>query len=320
VCISCHTSLPYVLARGELRQMLGEPSLAEPQRKLLETVKQRVGLWPQLLPWYGDDQKLLSRGTESVLNALILTHQDRRLGELSPLTLKALDDMWAQQRSEGPEAGSWPWVQFGNEPWEAPDSSYYGATLAALAAGSTPESYRQKPAVQTGVALLRDYLRREYPRQTLLNRVSLLWASEALPDLIEPAARASILGELSAQQRSDGGWSVASLMPGWTRHDGSPLPDTSDGYATGLITFVMQEIGITATDPRLARGLTWLERHQSRWNGRWMAESPNRRNGWIPAEGDHFMDDAATAFAVLALTHARTGSALARADASRAMR
>jgi squalene-hopene/tetraprenyl-beta-curcumene cyclase len=320
VCISCHTSLPYVLARGELHRVLGEPSLADPQRKLLDMVKVRVGLWPQLLPWYGGEQKLLSRGTETVMNALILSHEDARQGKLSPLTLKALNDMWAQQRTEGPQAGSWPWIQFGNEPWEAPDSSYYGATLAALAVGFTPDSYREEPTVQTGVALLRDYLRREYPRQTLVNRINLLWASTAMPDLIEPTERATLLAELSAQQRADGGWSLASLMPRWTRHDGSLVPDTSDGYATGLITFVLQEAGIAAGDPRLIRGLAWLEGHQSRWNGRWMAQSPNRAKRWIPAEGDHFMDDAATAFAVLALTRAQTGNIAARADAPRPMR
>jgi squalene-hopene/tetraprenyl-beta-curcumene cyclase len=315
VCMSCHTSLPYLLVRGDLRRLLHEPQVPDPQRTLLDSVKRRAQLWPQVLPWYGLDQKLLSRGTEPVVNALILAHEEAGQGHLSPLTHKALDDMWAEQRTEGPAAGSWPWLQFNNEPWEAADSTYYGATLAALAVGCTPVSYRQDPTVQAKVALLTEYLRRAYPRQTLLNRVNLLWAAATLPDLIEPATRAEILADLTAHQRSDGGWNLASLMPGWKRHDASALPGLSDGYATAFTTWVLQVSGVPRTDPRLARGLAWLEGHQNSWNGRWMTESPNRSNGWLPHQGDHFMDDAATAFAVLSLMRAQKGDAVARTDA-----
>ena len=314
VCLSCHTTLPYTLARGQLRELLAESSLPEPERKLLEIVKQRVGLWSQVLPWYGD-QKLASRGTEAVINALVLAADDATRGGLSPLTRTALEHMWALQLGEGPDAGSWPWIQFNNEPWEAPDSAYYGATLAALATGLAPESYHQDPAIQARLALLREYLRREYPHQSLLNRIELLWAAQSLPELIEPAARATLAKEISARQRMDGGWSTASLLSGWKMHDGLPLPEVSDGLATGLVTFVLQTAGIPATDPRIRAGLAWLEGHQSSWNGRWLADSPNRRNGLLPREGDHFMDDAATAFAVLALTRAQAGTAAARRNA-----
>jgi squalene-hopene/tetraprenyl-beta-curcumene cyclase len=303
-CLSCHTTVPYALARSELGRMLDEPAPPPAQRELLAIVKKRIALWPQLLPWYRDE-KHESRGTEAVLNALILTNADATLGHLSAPTRAALDDMWTLQQTDGPRAGSWPWIDFGNQPWEASDSVYYGATLAALATGFTPEEYRSQPDIQERVRQMRDYLRREYPNQTLLNRVNLLWAAERLPNLIEPEVRTAILSEISARQRPDGGWSVASLMPGWKRHDGSSPPDTSDGYATGLITLVLQESGIPTSDPRLGRSLAWLLGNQSHWNGRWSAESPNgRRRPWD--EAAPFMDDAATAFAVLALARAQT--------------
>jgi squalene-hopene/tetraprenyl-beta-curcumene cyclase len=313
-CVSCHTTLPYALARGALGRMLDEPSLPRPERRLLDSVKQRVALWPKLLPWYRDE-KLESRGTEAVLNALVLAEADASLGHLSPTTRAALDEMWALQRTAGPEAGSWPWIQFNNEPWEAPDPGYYGATLAALATGLAPDGYRQEPAIQEPLSRLRDYLRRAYPRQTLMNRIDLLWVGGQLPDLIEPEVRASILRELSALQRADGGWSVASLIPDWKRRDRSRFPDVSDGYATGLISLVLKESGVPTSDPRLRRGLAWLEGHQSRWNGRWSADSLNRRHGLFDESG-HFMDDAATAFAVLALVRAHPNPVVARADAS----
>jgi squalene-hopene/tetraprenyl-beta-curcumene cyclase len=311
-CLSCHTTVPYALARSELGRILNEPSLAIPQRELLSMVKKRVALWPQLLPWYRDE-KPESRGTEAVLNAVVLAEADASLGHLNPTTRAALDDMWALQRTDGSDAGSWAWIQFNNEPWEAPDSVYYGATLAALATGLAPDGYSREPAVQEALSRLRDYLRRAYPDQTLMNRINLLWVAGKMPDLIDPAAREALLGEISARQRADGGWSVASLMPNWKRHDGSPLPEVSDGYATGLISLVLQESGVPTGDPRLRRSLAWLEDHQSHWNGRWSASSPNGRR-WLLNEARPFMDDAATAFAVLALIRAQSKAVVAHGD------
>lgn len=302
-CVSCHTTLSYALARGQLSRLMNEPSPPAPQRELLEMVKKRVTLWPQVLPWYRD-QKPESRGTEAVLNALILANEDAKSGHLSPTTRAAFEAMWALQRSEGPAAGSWPWIDFHNEPWEASDSVYYGATLAALATGLAPDGYSREAAVQERIARLRDYLQREYPKQTLLNRIDLLWAAGQLPQIIQPEMRASILSDLSAKQRADGGWNVASLMPDWKRRDGSTGDDASDGYATGFIALVLQQSGFAASDPRLHRALAWLGEHQSRWNGRWSADSPNRHHGWRE-DSRHFMDDAATAFAVLALVRAQ---------------
>ena len=35
-----------------------------------------------------------------------------------------------------PNAGAWTWLNFNYEPWESPNSPYFGASLAALAVGS----------------------------------------------------------------------------------------------------------------------------------------------------------------------------------------
>jgi len=303
VCISCHTALTYALARRPLGRVLNESSSPVPQRRLLANVLKRVQLWPQLPPYY-PNKAVASRGTESVLNALILADDDANEGHLSAATLAAFDDMWALQQTSGAEAGSWPWIQFNNEPWEAYDSGYYGATLAALAIGSAPGDYSLRPSIQDGLGRLRNYLTREYAKQTLLNRIDLLWAAGRLPGIIEPATRDGVLREIWTLQRADGGWSLTSLMPNWKREDGTSQPDGSDGYATGLITLVLQESGVARTDTRLLRGLSWLEDHQSIWNGRWSADSPNHKHG-LRDETGHFMDDAATAFAVLALVKAR---------------
>ena len=304
VCISCHTALPYLLSRSSLAGLTGEATEPAPQRLLLADVGRRVQLWGRLPPYY-PDQAAASRGTESVLNALILADRDARVGRLSTTTLAAFDAMWALQRSGGPEGGSWPWLEFQSEPWEAPDSVYYGATLAALAVGSAPQDYRLRPQIQAGLARLRDYLTRAYARQGLLNRVDLLWAAARLPGLVQPPIRQSILEQIWAQQRADGGWSLPSLMPGWRRRDGTPQSSHSDGYATGFIALVLQRSGVPGTDARLQRALQWLQTHQSFWTGRWSSDSLNHRHGLRAGTARHFMDDAATAFAVLALTQAR---------------
>ena len=41
----------------------------------------------------------------------------------------------------GPETGGWTWLNFGMDPWESPNSPYFGASMAALAIGSAPGGY-----------------------------------------------------------------------------------------------------------------------------------------------------------------------------------
>ncbi|MBI3492408.1 MAG: squalene--hopene cyclase [Acidobacteria bacterium] len=63
----------------------------------------------------------------------------------------------------------------------------------------------------------------------------------------------------------------------------------------------MQEAGVSRSQAAVARGLAWLGQHQDRADGRWSASSLNKQRD--PAsDAGKFMSDAATAFAVLALT------------------
>ena len=314
VCISCHTALPYLLA-SDARESRESPqprtAVLGPQASLLASVLERVRLGTSLPPYY-PDQALASRATEAVLNALILTDRDARFGKLSAETQTALAQMWALQLAGGRDAGSWPWIQAHREPWEGDGSAYFGATLAALTVERTPSDYRQHPQLQPALARLRSYLTDAYPDEPLLNRIDLLWAAARWPDLMAPATRAALLTEIWAHQRVDGGWNLASLMPAWRRRDGTAQPSGSDGYATGLVTLVLQLSGVPQSDPRLQRGLAWLRTHQSLWTGGWTTASLNRHVRLIHLHRDitrKFMDDAATAYAVLALTQAGTSVA-----------
>src|SRR5262247_3587879 len=160
-CISCHTALPYALGRPALRAALNEQGPSAIERRLLENVTKRVRLWSEVLPFYSDEKNgapktAEARGTESVLNALILTRYETD-GKLSADARLALDNMWALQLKSGQEKGAWMWLNFHNEPWEADDSQFWGATLAALACGNTPKDYRSGIA-RENLQLLTEYL------------------------------------------------------------------------------------------------------------------------------------------------------------------
>jgi squalene-hopene/tetraprenyl-beta-curcumene cyclase len=317
-CVSCHTALPYALARPALRRVLGETAVSGEEKKLVRNVGERVRLWDGIGPYYSDKDVGIykteeSRGTEAILNALILANHDVQQGQLGAHTRTAFDHMWELQETTGKLQGSWPWLQFGHqEPWEADDSQYYGACLAAIAVGIAPEDYRALPNVQDRLKLLREYLNREYSQQSTMNRVALLWASTKLPGLLDSKQQKAIVDEVLKKQRADGGWQLSPLSwkwRGWTLasigriwllSDGSLAPRSSDGYATAIISFVLPQAGIPVDNPQLQRALSWLARNQTN-QGYWLSSSPNKRRSPSSNVG-RFMTDAATAYAVLALT------------------
>jgi len=288
-CVSCHTVAPYAVGRPALRSALGEQAPTATERKLIENVVKRVRLWNEIAPYYPDETRGVpktseSRGTEAILNALVLTRYDL------PEARLALDNMWAQQVKDGDAKGAFPWLQFHNAPWEG-DSQYYGAALAAIAGGSD-RSERAK--------LLRDYLLRERDAQAPVNRVMLLWASTKMPGLLTPAQQAALIDEAISRQQADGGFSLSSMAGGWKRQDNTPLETRSDGYATGLVAYALEQAGVPRGRPALRRALDWLAQNQEKSDGRWLAWSLNKQRDPTSDVG-RFMSDAATAYAVLAL-------------------
>ncbi len=315
-CVSCHTVLPYALARPALRAALNEQAPSPAERRLLDNVMRRVRLWNEVEPFYPDAQRgapktAESRGTESVLNALILVRYDASTGRLSADARRALDNMWAEQLKSGDARGAWMWLEFGNSPWEG-KSQYFGATLAALAAGEAPGHYQSAAEIQENMTLLREYLRRNWDSQILLDRLMLLWVSTKIPGLLTKSEQRSIVEEALNRQRDDGGFSLSSLVGDWKRRDGTPLETRSDGYATGVVAFALEQAGIRRDEPRLNRALEWLMLNQQKTDGRWLAYSVNKQHD-LATETGRLMSDAATSFAVLALE----GSPLALTSSTR---
>ena len=304
-CVSCHTALPYALARPSLRAALHESEPSSAERKLIDDVVKRVGIWRDVEPFYPDQTVGLpksseSRGTEAVLNALVLATRDAAAGKPSDEAKTAFDNLWALQFRRGALTGGWAWLNFHLEPWEADDAQFFGASLAAVAVGTEP-GYATRPEVQDRVASLRAFLRKNVAAQSLFNHVVLLWAASGFPDLLNADERHAIVDSAFAKQNLDGGWTLGALGD-WKRSDNTPLDTASDGYATGLVTFALQRAGCTSDDPRIARARAWLASHQDAGTGKWMTASLNRRRD--PAtDAANFMSDAATGFAILALTY-----------------
>jgi squalene-hopene/tetraprenyl-beta-curcumene cyclase len=305
-CVSCHTAAPYAIARPSLRHALGEQAPSALERKLLDNVTKRVRMWKEVEPFYptkkdSDPKTIESRGTESILNALILASNDAAAGALSADGRLALDNMWGEQLKTGDAAGAWNWLQFHNSPWEG-DSQYYGATLAAIAAGTALGNYRSSADIQDRLKLLSDYLVRERDSQVTINRVMLLWASAKLPVLLTRAQQTAIVTEALGKQKEDGGFSLSSFVGEWKRRDNTPLDPRSDGYATGLVVFALEQTGM-GDRSQLKRGLEWLASNQDAKDGGWQAWSLNKQRD--PAsDAGRFMSDAATAYAALALSAA----------------
>jgi squalene-hopene/tetraprenyl-beta-curcumene cyclase len=316
-CVSCHSLLPYALARPVLRRISNDNLPTKWESKVIEQTRRRIANWDrldmpefQLYYDFDDPKKKQSRGTEAVLNALVLALDDKLHGrqEASDDTKKAISILWSTQITQGQQKGSWEWLNFGMDPWEANGGRYMGAALAAIAVGSAPGNGRSTADgdAQARLDSLRHYLKQQFGSQNVHNKVWMLWASATTDGLLTQSEKDELIHQLLAKQQSGGGWSLGSL--GDYTHGEIKTPATApDGYATGLILHVLQLAGRSKDDPQVNKGLTWLRENQDP-TGAWRATSVNKNRSpesTNPAKAHvgKFMWDAATGYAVLALSH-----------------
>jgi squalene-hopene/tetraprenyl-beta-curcumene cyclase len=274
-CGTCHTNYAYLVALPTL------PKRANPAaHEIRHFFERRAANWDTDEPRWD---------TEVVATAITLAiHDAGTTGKLHPITRQALDRMWTLQQ----EDGAWDWLKCDWPPLEADD--YYGAAFVALGVGIAPDSYAESPAAQPGLHRLRDYLRKHAP-PSLHHKTMLLWASVKMPDLMDDAERRATIAQLLECERPGGGWSLPSLGD-WPRRDGTPNDHSgapSDGYATGLVVYVLRQTGVPAEHAAIRRGIEWLKTNQ-RQSGRWFTRSVNN-------DKYHFIAHAGTAYALMAL-------------------
>ena len=309
VCLSCHTNVPYAMVRQRLERQLGGSAEPAQEARMMASIERRVEHWTEMTPFYSDEQNgpgktAEAHATEAVMNSITLLsvdaqNGDAQPGELRAVTRQSLDEAWALQYTDGPDAGGWQWQNFHLGPFEGEESGYYGAALLMVEIGGAPQGYAREPAVQPKLAALRGYLQRKYDAQPVMNQLYVLWASGRMPGLLTREQRDALLAQVRAMQQADGGWRLAALDPR-ERKDKSAAPTASDGFATALTVLAMQATG--TKDASLERGLQWLRTHQQP-GGAWATASINKVQD--PAsEVRLFMSDAGTAYAVMALESA----------------
>lgn len=277
-CGACHTNYAYMIARPALKT-----GTADAMSEIRTFFEERVAHW--------DDEAKSARprwDAEVVATAAALALNDAARGaSLHPRTKQALDRMWTLQKSDG----SWDWLKCGWPPYEHDD--YYGAVFAAVGVGSAPEGYARTESARVGLDRLRSYLRTT-PVPDLHHRTFLLWASTRLDGLLTSDDQQATVKSLRDLQRPDGGWNLPSLGD-YKRRNGEANDKNapSDGYATGLVVYVLRQTGVPADDPALTRAVAWLKTHQ-RLSGRWFTRSVNNDKA-------HYITNAGSSFAALAL-------------------
>lgn len=270
-CFACHSNYVFLLARPAVNpKALAHTTIRQALEQLAENPRKTD---------YGS--------TEAVMVASVLAQNDAATtGKLHPATRKALDRIWTLQR----EDGGWTWMKNNEPPSEIDDQ--YGVAMAAIGVGVAPDGYRQTPSAQKGLEGIHRYFR-DHPPTNMHQRAMRLLASLRDDGIMAEAERTEVVTQLLALQKSDGGWGLATLG-NWNRSDGKDQDyESSDGYGTGFVIYVLRCAGIAPEDPRIQKGITWLKTHQ-RASGRWFTRSMTR-------DHVHLLTNSGTAYAILAL-------------------
>jgi len=278
-CATCHTNMPYLMARPALGAAMKDSGEV---RSFFEAY--------YLVRWEQGKKAPKKPYRPVVVGAALAFNDAQTTGTLSDTTRKTLDLMWTTQGKDG----AWNWAKCGWAPMEIDD--HYGVTLAALAVGIAPDNYAETEAAKAGLEKVRKYLDNQ-PAPSLHHRIMIAWASLRIEGLMEKLEREKVLQEMLSKQLVNGGWATPAFLSAWKafkRKDQKPHDlHVPDAYGTGLALVVAREMGVSAEDPRLQRGVAWLKSNQ-RESGKWFTRSPTK-------DSKNYFTNIGCAFAVLGL-------------------
>lgn len=283
--MSCHTTFPYSLARHSIATKMATPA-GDAARAAFEA---RVALGAGATPFYGKDGDAKTKeslATEALLNGVSLAMDEVWSKKaLSAQSKAAFERMWATQSADG----TWAWLEFKLEPWETRND--FGAAMAIMVLGSIPADSTPSQAANTAKVV--SYVKSRLTTMAFHDRVITLWASSFMKDALTAEERDGIAAQIVAKQLEDGGFSAGGWGKGALASD---VASISDGYATAIAALAL--CGEPSRKAETQKALAWLGKSQAE-DGSWPGQSVNVKD----AQNRTFMTDAATAYAVLALTH-----------------
>lgn len=227
--VSCHTTIPFILADPLVTQRSQDVGKAMYMR-----LSHRVDNWASVEPFY-DWVPLESRVTEAVLNAVAMINFDSKVAaELSPSTCKAIAQAFDLQNADG----GFSWMNENLQPFEMENSAIWGAaifnySLAGLEKLPATALSCLSPDHNDQVRRLQTYLARHAETAALHDRLWILISDAAWnqPFIYNLTASRKIIDEAVSLKRSDHGMRLKDLG---VKPKGN-FSYQSDTYASSLV-------------------------------------------------------------------------------------
>lgn len=293
-CLCCHTTLPYMLARG--LDQSSKVNFDKFKALAIEKVEN-----PHLQPWYAADmQGRDSRPTEAVLHALTLIMHDISSNvRLSETTLKSVDRIFENMDS----SGKIHWLDYNLQPFESKKGELWGNSMAILAIEMAQNNSNYiAPAERYNK--LKTYVLGNNNKLKPNEMSVLIWANslnirnDRISNKVLTAdLYNNFLSKIVSTQNADGSWNQKAVLG-----QGKNQPDT---YSTAIALIGLIKAG-QGNIPSAHKAASWLASQQQTGNFLnmgadstfWVSTSMNRENVLF---NNRFASDFATSYATLAL-------------------
>ena len=292
-CLCCHTSLPYMLARG--LDAGSKVNFDKFKALAVEKVEN-----PEARPWYHADQAgRNSKPTEAVLNALtLLMHDLSSQLPLQAITLKAVDSIFVTLEPNG----RLHWLDFNLQPFESKKGELWGNSMALLAVEMAKKNSSYEPPTEK-YAKLKAYVFGKSDQLKTQEMAVLLWANShaTIGNFLTSELSSQFVNRIIGSQNANGSFDQKAAL-GYGKKE-------ENVYATAISIIGLVKAGY-GNHPSAHKAANWLADSQATGNflqmGQgtvlWNAVSLNRTNSLL---NDRFASDYATSYSALALSFYR---------------